>query len=391
MDRHTLRKRAVKKVNSLIASFHNEEDDFAACGSESAVVNCGLENQDQGHGIRDQSLSDSDDESQDDDMGNGMSLDESLCDWAVHFRVPLVALTALLSILRVHHPSLPKDARTLLKTTTSYTIHDLAGGTYYYFGIWKAFEKSLAHIWSCIPNKHVFRLQLNVDGLPLFRSSSLQFWPILGLLQGVKKKPVVIALFCGNSKPNCLTDYLRDLVHELEELSKGFVLHGKQCFIKLTSVVCDTPARAFIKGTKTHTGYSGCDKCIQKGLYLKHRMTFPEVNSPCRSDLSFEQMSDKEHHVINSPLKDVGIGMVSGFPLDYMHLVCLGVVRKLLDLWFTAGPMSCRLSIRQMQQISRKLLGSKPFIPVEFARKPRGLLERLRWKATELRQFLLRC
>ncbi|KAG7454114.1 hypothetical protein MATL_G00263740 [Megalops atlanticus] len=229
---------------------------------------------------------------------------------------------------------------------------------------------------------------MNVDGLPLSKSSSLQFWPILGL-QGVVRKPVVIALFCGNSKPNCLTDYLRDLVSELQELSKGFVLHGKQCFIKLTSVICAALARAFIKGTKTHTGYSGCDKCVQTGVYLKHRMTFPEVNSPRRSDLSFELMSDEEHHIISSPFKDVGIGMVSGFPLDYMHLVCLGVVCRLLDLRFTAGPLSCRLSFRQMEQISWKLIGSRHFIPTGFAQKPRGLSERLKWKATQLRQFLL--
>ncbi|KAG7459049.1 hypothetical protein MATL_G00227080 [Megalops atlanticus] len=204
MDRRTLRKRAVKKVSSFLASFHNEEDVLTACGPETAAVNCGeqVENQNQ---VDQGQIWDSNDESHNDDMGNVTPLDESLCDWAVHFRVPLVALTALLSILRIHHPSLPKNARTLLKTTTSYTIQDLADGTYHYFGILQTFEKSLEQMWSCIPNRHVFRLQLNVDGLPLFKSSSLQFWPILGLLQGVVRKPVVIALFCGNSKPNCLT------------------------------------------------------------------------------------------------------------------------------------------------------------------------------------------
>jgi len=53
-------------------------------------------------------------------------------------------------------------------------------------------------------------------------------------------------------------------------------------------------------------------------------MTFPEVNSPLRTDLSFEMMSDEDHHVTKSPLLDVGIGMVTCFPHDYMHVVCLG-------------------------------------------------------------------
>lgn len=73
-----------------------------------------------------------------------------------------------------------------------------------------------------------------------------------------------------------------------------------------------------------------------------------------------------------------------------MHLVCLGVVRRLLDLWMgSAGPLCCRISAGQCSVISEKLISLKAFIPAEFARKPRALKERLRWKATELRQFLL--
>ena len=118
-------------------------------------------------------------------------------------------------------------------------------------------------------------------------------------------------------------------------------------------------------------------------------MTFPEVNSPVRTDLSFEMMSDDEHHTGKSPLVDAGIGMVSSFPHDYMHLLCLGVVRRLLDSWIAPGPLLCRLSSHQMQLISNELVGLRSFIPMDFARKPRQLSERLRWKATELRQFLL--
>jgi len=39
--------------------------------------------------------------------------------------------------------------------------------------------------------------------------------------------------------------------------------------------------------------------------------------------------------------------------------------------------------------MSAKLVEMRPYIPVEFARKPRSLRELDRWKATELRQFLL--
>jgi len=45
------------------------------------------------------------------------------------------------------------------------------------------------------------RLQINIDELPLFKSSSVQLWPILGLLLSVPmKEPVVIALYSGEKK-----------------------------------------------------------------------------------------------------------------------------------------------------------------------------------------------
>ncbi len=69
----------------------------------------------------------------------------------------------------------------------------------------------------------------------------------------VIQKTVVIALICGKSKPTFLTAYLTDPVSELQELSQGFVINGKHFLLKVTSVTCDAPARAFIKGIKSHT------------------------------------------------------------------------------------------------------------------------------------------
>lgn len=80
--------------------------------------------------------------------------------------------------------------------------------------------------------------------------------------------------------------------------------------------------------------------------------------------------------------------MVSQFPLDYMHLVCLGVMKRFLLLWIK-GPLQCRLGSRVIDDISQHLLNLKSHIPSEFARKPRSLKEIDRWKATEFRQFLL--
>lgn len=47
------------------------------------------------------------------------------------------------------------------------------------------------------------------------------------------------------------------------------------------------------------------------------------------------------------------------------------------------------MSASQSCIISDRLTHLRAFVPSEFAWKPRGLTERHRWKATELRQFVL--
>lgn len=61
-------------------------------------------------------------------------------------------------------------------------------------------------------------------------------------------------------------------------------------------------------------------------------MTFPETNASFRTDQSFAQQLDEDHHLNTSPLSRTFIGMVSQSPLDYMHLVCFGVMKRLLLL-----------------------------------------------------------
>lgn len=80
--------------------------------------------------------------------------------------------------------------------------------------------------------------------------------------------------------------------------------------------------------------------------------------------------------------------MITQIPLDYMHLVCLGVVKRLLQLW-VRGSKNIRLFSENGKSVSRHLIEIKSFIPIEFARKPRGLDDVDKWKVTEFRQFLL--
>ncbi|CAD6203105.1 GSCOCG00009735001-RA-CDS, partial [Cotesia congregata] len=90
-------------------------------------------------------------------------------------------LDELLKILRrTRYPEPPKCSKTFLGTNNvPYTIEKLTdndSGEFVYFGITENLKK-------CVnPELHEVRhLQLlfNIDGLPLYKSSSMQFWPIL--------------------------------------------------------------------------------------------------------------------------------------------------------------------------------------------------------------------
>ena len=64
--------------------------------------------------------------------------------------------------------------------------------------------------------------------------------------------------------------------------------HNHPAQVELSCFICDTPARAYIKQVKGHSGYYGCDKCKQKGAW-DGKVIFPEVNGTSRSDVHFDQ------------------------------------------------------------------------------------------------------
>ena len=94
---------------------------------------------------------------------------------------------------------------------------------------------------------------MNFDGLPLFKSSSTQFWPILArVCDPVETDPFMIGLYCGQKKPANLDEYLGDFVEEMQNLEQGpvdvnFKDGSRAVQVRLSSFICDTPARAFVK------------------------------------------------------------------------------------------------------------------------------------------------
>jgi len=299
--------------------------------------------------------------------------------WSVNNNVTHSQLRELLKVLKKFKgfEDLPVDSRTVLRTPRVNLASACSPGQYVHFG----FQNHINRIKSKFPKLDTkdIKWQINIDGLPLTKSSNTQFWPILAYPSGTELSPVGIGIYCGAKKPENCNEYLNQFVNEV---------NGSSIPLQLFS--CDSPARSYICGVKGHTAFSGCGKCTQIGKTLQNRVVFSTTTEPLRTNESFRTESDEDHHNYTSILTNIkDLDMVNDFVLDYMHLVCLGVTKKLILLWMRGNHRVFKLSSLQISEISSKLLTLKEFVCSEFSRKPRGLDDVNHWKATEFRQFLL--
>lgn len=176
------------------------------------------------------------------------SLADQLRSWALECHLKHSVLSKLLTILKLcGFNSLPKDSRTLLKTPKHVLIERKAGGHLWYNGI----EKEIRNIFMKITHHLSIELNVSIDGLPLFKSSRVEFWPILANVRDMPHiKPFVIAIWCGDGKPKDLNEYLGLFVDEMNSiLLNGISIKGYNVNILRVRFLADSPARSLMKGT----------------------------------------------------------------------------------------------------------------------------------------------
>lgn len=167
----------------------------------------------------------------------------------------------------------------------------------------------------------------------------------------------------------------------------------KSINLKIDCIICDAPARAFMKGIISHNGYCGCEKCCIVGeySYKSGHVTYIGTTSPLRTNESFRARSQEKHHKFTSPLEELLINMVDDFVLDYMHLLLPGMQKFLLKMWMKGtASYKTKFSSRDMEIISKLIDTTNDNLPKEIHRRSRSLEVVGFWKATEFRTFLLK-
>ena len=163
----------------------------------------------------------------------------------------------------------------------------------------------------------------------------------------------------------------------------------------------DSPARAIVRNVKQFNGEFGCDWCEFEGVtvtdnsgplvrYYPYR--FPVVMRSARKQAAYAIQATAAN-----PIKGVK-GMtvadllptfdtVRGTVADYMHSVCQGIMRQMVDLWFDAKNHNKSYYIgKKTKLVDERLQCISP--PSEIHRSPRGISKRLHWKASEWRAFI---
>lgn len=205
-------------------------------------------------------------------------------------------------------------------------------GEYWHYGV----EKQLQKISNLIEVEEII-IDIGIDGLPLFKSSGQTLWPIIGKFVNLPNLQVIlIGTYLGTKKPYNIEQYLHDFVNEIKNLmTYGVNISGKMYSVRIRTFICDAPAKSFVCGTLGHTSLYGCNRCKQIGRKINNVVTYSTKVGAAISDEDFAErkyLNFLKPFFQNEklPLEIINVKMISQFPLDPMHLIDLGVVKKYL-------------------------------------------------------------
>ena len=209
---------------------------------------------------------------------NSISLKEELALVYSRCKVSHSAMNKINAVLRKHGKDVPKTARNHLKTNKKSEV--LEKKTVAHFPVEEQILCSIKNIpKSDLPC--VIHLHFNVDGIPHHNSTTKNFWVISEMVIKISNTAVFpIKIFFEEKKPKSCRAFLSRFISELGNLlSEGITFDGRNFKVNVRAILCDAPARSFVKGIVGHNGCNACEGCNQYGVYTHRRITFPFVLS----------------------------------------------------------------------------------------------------------------
>ncbi|XP_071633245.1 uncharacterized protein [Temnothorax longispinosus] len=298
----------------------------------------------------------------------------------------------ILNTLRSHNclSYLPKDVRTLLKTPRmSVKLRNVPPGEYLHTA---GITNSLRNVpRAVIPE--CLEIDFSTDGATLDKSGQIQIWPIQCRIANISNsRPEIVGIYRGKRKPLSAVEFFQDFVVEVNTVISdgGIMFEGSRLPIALRCFIADAPARAFVLNHKGHTSFHPCSKCKMSGEFHERRPVFLGIDNVARTDKEYAEQRDKDHKQGDTPLSHLPIGMVRQVPYESMHLLYIGIGKKLMSAWVSGQySISSRLPSSKVAEISARLIYLVQYYPRDFNRPPRPIEEYPNYKATEILHFLL--
>ncbi|VDP77143.1 unnamed protein product [Schistosoma mattheei] len=242
----------------------------------------------------------------------------------------------ILDLIRVRIPELPTSIRSVLRRCNDVEPKILESGTHYYLGLKSSLLRTSEN-WLRKTRFTELKLQLNYDGLSLFKISNQQPWPVLCRITSLLVSNVfIVGIYGSEVEPSDFKDMSAALITELHELlTVGINVDKFQVHltVKLVAVICDALALSNVRHLVGQNATTGCDKFQALGTRMGGRMTFPNGEHDLRSDVTFRSRSQSIHHRGRSSFENLPVDMIKCFPSELMHMIYLGVTKKLILLW----------------------------------------------------------
>ena len=247
------------------------------------------------------------------------------------------------------------------------------------------------------------------------------FEPVLDFsldgIQESKSSPVSADVYCVSFK-GCKQVYPIRIVREMnkykvneQKMIKAVVDDINVCQCHLETVVGDNPKRSNLRCALCHSASFAYEYCESKAQYIrdavlnnKGHLAWPS-NTAYGTPRTIENIREitrkiEENHLLPKDeckgfvgtshlLYQPNFHFIKDMPSEYMHLLCLGVVKRLVELTFNVGESRKRITTRKLSDVSlyNKLISAVQLFR-EFSRRLRNLDFGV-MKAQEYRNIIL--
>ena len=156
-------------------------------------------------------------------------------------------------------------------------------------------------------------------------------------------------VYCRKEKPNMkiLMAPLVDKINQTYEQGIQFETpYGSQHVHSILFMVsADLPARAELMNMKYYSGTFSCHACFSKGLVIGKHVKWPFIKSFEKRKSKYQERLGREAEKVTESMQGVKgtsifsqlkhpFDLVTGFAIDWMHCICLGVVKAMIHLMF---------------------------------------------------------